>query len=240
MDTRVDEIAANIHRISTHVPQGPPGGLTYNQFLVRGDEALLFHTGVPRLFDAVRAAVATVMDPTEVRWISSCHASRPDEYGSVNQWLALAARAEVAHGQVGCFVCLFDTASRPPRALADGEVLDLGGARLRWLDTPHVPGPWESGVLFEEETRTLLCGDLFSRSGTTEPTTRTSIVPAAIAHEERMHGSAVTPATAPTLRRLAKLEPKTIAMMHGPAFVGDGAAELLALADYFEKALRAS
>lgn len=234
MNTRIDEVTKNLYRISTHLPEGPPGGITHNQFLVRADEPLLFHTGVPRLFSAVRDAVASVIDPSGIRWISSCHASRPDEYGSANEWLALAPRAQVAHGRVGCFLCLSELLVRPPRPLGDGEVLDLGGARVRWLDTPHVPGPWEAGVVFEEETTTLFCGDIFSRSGAAEVTTSSDIVQAAIAHEQRMHGYAVTPSTAPTLRKLAALDPKTLALMHGPTFRGDGAAPLRALADYFD------
>jgi flavorubredoxin len=240
MKTEIAEVASSIYRISTHVPEGPPGGITHNQFLVRGrEETLLFHTGFARLFPAVRDAVATIIDPTTLRWISSCHASRPDEYGAMNEWLALAPRAQVMHGRVGCFLCLAETAARPPRPLADGEVVDLGGPRVRWIDTPHVPGPWESGVLFEETTATLFCGDIFSRSGPADVTTTSTIVPAAIAHDERMHGNAMTPATASTLRRLADLEPKAIAMMHGPTFLGDGASELRTFASYFERTLRA-
>jgi flavorubredoxin len=238
--TRIDPITAGIFRVSTHVPEGPPGGITHNQFLVLGDEPLLVHAGLPRLFPDVRAAVATVIDPATLRWISSTHASRPDEYGAANAWLELAPRAQVAHGRVGCFLCLADVVSRPPRPLADGEVLELGGgARVRWIDTPHVPGPWEAGVLFEERTSTLFGGDLFSRGGPAAVTTRADIVDAAIAHDRRMHGYAVTPDTAPTLRRLAALAPRTLALMHGPTFIGDGAAALSALADYFAAELRA-
>jgi flavorubredoxin len=240
MNTRIDKVAGNIHRISTYVPEGPPGGITFNQFLVLGTEALLFHTGTLRLFPAIRNAVASVVDPARIRWISSTNASRPDEYGSVNEWLTLAPHAQVAHGRVGCFVCLMDVASRPPRPLGDDEVIDLGGARVRWLDTPHVPGPWEAGVMFEEETATLFCGDTFARSGPADVTTTADIVAAAIAHDERMHGNAVTPSTGPTLRRLAALKPRTLALMHGPTFQGDGAAALLALAEYFDGALRAA
>jgi flavorubredoxin len=240
MNTQIDKVAGNIHRISTYVPEGPPGGITFNQFLVVGKETLLVHTGMARLFPAVRDAVASVVDPARIRWISSTNASRPDEYGSVNEWLSVAPKAQVAHGRVGCFVCLMDVASRPPRPLADGEVLDLGGSTVRWLDTPHVPGPWEAGALFEEETATLFCGDLFARSGRSDVTTTDDIVPAAIAHEERMHAYALTPSTGPTLRRLAALKPRTLALMHGPTFQGDGAAALLALAEHFEGALRAA
>ena len=238
MTTRIDEIAKGIHRISTHLSSGPPGGITHNQFLLLADQPLLFHTGNRAMFPAVRNAVASVVDPARIRWISSAHASRPDEYGSLDEWLAVAPNAQATHGRTGCFLCLAEIASRPPRALVDGEVLDLGGLRARWLDTPHVPGPWEAGMLFEETTSTLLCGDLFSRSGPAPVTTDRDIVAAAIAHDEMMHGNAHTPLTAPTLRRLAGYEPRVIALMHGPTFVGDGAAALRAFADYFEAALR--
>src|ERR1700733_8314722 len=182
--TCIDEIAPGIHRVSTHVPSGPPGGITHNQFLLLGEQPLLFHTGFRSLFPAVRDAVATVIDPARIRFISSGHASRPDEYGSLNEWLAIAPHAQAVHGRTGCFLCLTEMASRPPRALADEEVVDLGGLRVRWLDTPPVPGPWEAGVLFEETTSTLLCGDLFSRSGPAPATTTADIVDAAIAHDK--------------------------------------------------------
>jgi flavorubredoxin len=234
MQTRTDQIADRIYRVSTYVADGPPGGITFNQFVVLGEQPLLFHTGTRRLFPAVRDAVARVIDPARLRWVSSGHASRPDEYGSLEQWLAVAPNAEVVHGKIGCFLCLSDMASRPPRAVDDGEVLDLGGPRVRWLDTPHVPGPWEAGVLFEENTGTLFCGDLFSRTGEADATTTGDIVDAAIAHDQLMHGHAVTRQTGPTLRRLAELNPQRLALMHGPTFVGDGAAALCSLADYFD------
>jgi len=239
MTTRIDPIADDIHRISTYVPEGPPGGITFNQFLVLGDEPLLVHTGMRSMFPAVRDAAASVLDPAELRWISSCHASRPDEYGALDLWEAIAPNAVPAHGFAGCFLCLEDVSDRTPRVLGDGEVLDLGGRRVRWLDTPHVPGPWEAGVLFEEETRTLFCGDLFSRTGPTDVTTVDDIVDAAIAHDQLMHGHAVTAHTGTTLRRLAELEPRALALMHGPVYEGDCAHALDALAGYFDAALLA-
>ena len=238
--TTATEIAEGVHRISTYLPDGPPGGITFNQFVVMGDEPLLFHTGTRRLFPAVREAAATVVDPASIRWISSGHASRPDEYGALNEWESLAPSAVATHGQTGCFLCLSDMFTRPPRPLADGEVIDIGGHLLRWIDTPHVPGPWEAGVLFDLTTKTLFCGDLFSRTGPVPATTTDGIADAAIAHDQLMHGHAFTPETGPTLRRLAALEPQRLALMHGPTFVGDGAAQLAVLADYFDSRLAAA
>jgi flavorubredoxin len=235
--TTVFEIAEGIHRISTYQAEGPPGGITFNQFVVTGDAPLLFHTGTRQLFPMVRDAVATVVEPASIRWISSGHASRPDEYGALAEWESVAPSAAVAHGRTGCFLCLSDMSDRPPRSLADGEVIDVSTHRLRWIDTPHVPGPWEAGVMFDESTRTLFCGDLFARTGTAPATTTDAVVDAAIAHDQLMHGHAYTPSTGPTLRRLAALEPERLALMHGPTFVGDAAAQLTELADYFDSRL---
>jgi flavorubredoxin len=237
MTTRIDSIADGIHRISTYVDDGPPGGITFNQFLLVGDEVLLFHTGTHQTFPGVRAAVATVLDPADIRWISSCHVSRPDEYGSLEEWFAVAPDAQPVHGHAGCFLCLIDMSVRPPRSVADGEVVVDGRHLARWFDTPHVPGPWEAGVLFEERTATLFCGDLFARTGPADVTTTEGVVEAAIAHDKLMHGHAITASTGPTLRRLAELRPQRLALMHGPTFVGDGAAALQRLADYFDGAL---
>jgi flavorubredoxin len=238
-DTITDEIAAGIYRISTYVPEGPPGGITFNQFLVTGDEPLLFHTGTRRLFPTVHTAIAALLDPADIRWISSGHASRPDEYGALAEFETVAPHAQTVHGFAGCFLCLSDMATRPPRPLTDGDVLDTGRHRLRWLDTPHVPGPWEAGILFDETTATLFCGDLFSRTGQAAAITTDDITEAAIAHDQLMHGHAYTPATGPTLRRLAALQPRNLALMHGPTFSGDGAAQLVRLADYFDSCLAA-
>jgi flavorubredoxin len=237
--TTVSEIAKDIHRVSTYSPDGPPGGIIYNQFVLTGREPVLVHTGMRATFAAVREAVAGVVDPASIRWVSSCHASRPDEYGALAEWEAVSPSMTVAHGRTGCFLCLGDLSSREPRSLGDGEVLEAGRHRLRWIDTPHVPGPWESGVLFDESSATLFCGDLFARTGPAPVTTTDDIADAAIAHDQLMHGHAYTPNTGPTLRRLAALAPQRLALMHGPTYVGDGAAQLLALADYFDSRLAA-
>jgi flavorubredoxin len=237
--TTTTEIADGIYRISTYVPDGPPRGITFNQFVLLGDEPVLFHTGMRRMFDTVHDAVATVIDVAALRWISSGHVSRPDEYGALRDWEAVAPHARAAHGQTGCFLCLADLSERPLRPLGDGQILDVGGHRVRWLDTPHVPGPWEAGVLFDETTATLFCGDLFGRTGPSAPMTSDDISEAAIAHDHLMHGHAYTPATGPTLRRLADLEPQRLALMHGPTFCGDGATQLRLLADYFDSRLAA-
>jgi len=227
--TRIDEIATRIYRVSTYVPEAD---FMFNQFVVDADEPLLFHTGPRALFPAVSAAVARVVPPARLRWIAFGHVES-DECGAMNAWLAAAPHAEVAHGQIGCMVSVNDLADRPPRALAHREVLDLGGRRVRHLDTPHVPHGWDAGVLFEETTSTLFVGDLFTATGASAPTTTDDLLAPAMAAEDHFGATCLTPATAPTIAALADLAPRTLALMHGPAFVGDGAAQLRRLAEAY-------
>ena len=44
------------------------------------------------------------------------------------------------------------------------------------------------------------------------------------------HQTSLAPDLAPTLARLADLEPTTLAVMHGSSYTGDGATQLRALA----------
>jgi hypothetical protein len=112
--------------------------------------------------------------------------------------------------------------------------MDIGGKRIRYIDTPHVPHGWEAGVLFEETTKTLLCGDLFTHIGAGSAVTERDILEQAIAAEEMFQASSLTPATGRTIRRLANLGPTTLGLMHGSSYRGDGGAALQSLADYYD------
>jgi flavorubredoxin len=236
METRVDEIAERIYRLSTFLPAVGPRGLTFNQFLIDADEPLLFHCGQRSLFPAVSQAVASVIDVRRLRWIAFSHIEA-DECGSLGEWLAAAPSATVTHGAIGCAIWLNDQAPRPPRALANDEVLDLGGRRVRRLDTPHVPHCWDAGLLFEETTGTLFTSDLFTHVGDPKALTDGDILGPAMAAEGSFGYTALTPATGATIRRLARLQPRTLAVMHGSSFAGDTAPVLESLAVFYNDLL---
>jgi flavorubredoxin len=240
MGTHISEIADGIYRLSIFVPEiAPPAGFTFNQFLILGDEPLLFHTGLRRMFPLVSEAVSRIMPVESLRWITFGH-YEADECGAMNEWLAVAPNAQVAHGMTGCLVSLNDMADRPPRVLANGEVIDIGGKRIRYIDTPHVPHGWDAGVIYEETSRTLFCGDLFTHLGNGPAITESDIVGPALAAEDIFYDTSLGPSIAPTVRRLADLAPRTLALMHGSTYAGDTVAALNDLATAYDRRLRAA
>jgi flavorubredoxin len=231
--TRIDEVAEGIYRISTPVT-ALPGGFTFNQYLIVDEEPLLFHTGPRRMFPLVREAVAAILPADRLRHVGFSH-FEADECGSLNEFLAVAPQAAPLCGRIAAMVSVDDVADRKARALADGERLLLGRHTVRWLDAPHVPHAWECGFLFEERTRTLLCGDLFTQPGAEhEAVTAGDILGPSEAMRATLDYWAHSTSTRPTLERLADLSPTTLACMHGSAWEGNGAALIRDLADTLE------
>src|SRR5215468_1723483 len=224
----ITEIAPDTYRISIYVREID---VQFNHMLITDDEPLLFATGSRAMFPLMREAVATLIDPARLRWIGFGH-FEGDECGSLNQWLELAPRAQPVCGFRGAVLNINDFALRPARTLAPNEVLVTGKYRYRFCPTPHLPHGWDSGVLFEETERTLLCSDLFHQIGDVEPLTSDDVVGRSRqALKEYKAGILAeympyTPLTAPTLKKLADLKPKTLAVQHGSSFTGDCAQAL--------------
>jgi len=222
------EIAPNLYRISVFAPWG---NLQFKHFLVKDEEPLLFHTGLRRMHEEIREAVARLINLAELRYISFSH-FESDECGSLNEWLSLVPRAQVVCGQLAAMVSVNDFIGREARAVADGEVITTGKYRFRYCQTPHLPHGWDAGVLFEETQKTLLCSDLFHQSGDVEPLTSADVVGRSQqAMKEYQAGILAdyvpyTPLTAQNLKKLAALKPKTLAVMHGSSFTGDCAQAL--------------
>jgi flavorubredoxin len=239
---QITEIAADVFRISTYVSSID---LQFNQFLVRDDEPLLYHTGMKGLFPAVRDAVATILPPETIRWIGFSH-FEADECGALAEWQALAPSATAICTFVAKVVSVDDVvALRPARALAEAETLATGRRRFRLLQTPHVPHCWEASLLFEETDGTLFCSDLFHQGGDVEPVTTADVVgrfQQTLVEYQRgplANYLPYTNRTEPTLRRVAALKPRTVAPMHGSAFAGDGERALLDLAGVMRDVLGA-
>lgn len=230
--TNIYEIADGIYRINTPIAfPGGAGGFSFNQYLIVDDESLIFHTGPRKLFSLVREAVASVLPVESLRYIAFSHVEA-DECGSLNEWLAVAPTASPLCGTIAAMVSINDLADRSAKSMADGESLSLGKNSIRWFDTPHLPHGWESGLLVEERTKTLFCGDLFTQGGVDlKPLTESDILEPSEAFRHGMDYFAHTKHDRTLLEKLAATEPTTLACMHGSAWLGDGAKLLRDLAD---------
>jgi flavorubredoxin len=227
--TKIDEIAPDIYRICTFFPDF---NIQFCQFLVRGEEPLLFHTGMRGLFPVVKDALATLIDPAKLRWLGFSH-FEADECGALNEWMAVAPNAAPVCSMVGKMVSVDDFIGKDStKGMADGEVLDTGSHRFRFITTPHVPHGWEAGFMYEENNGVLFCSDLFHQNGDAEPLTTGDVVgPARETIIDYQKGPLAnympyTKNTDSELKRLAALKPKVLAAMHGSAYEGDGAQAL--------------
>ena len=235
----ITEIAPNIFRISISAKRG---NLQFNHFLVKDDEPLHFHTGLRGMHAEIQEAVSTLINVSELRHVGFSH-FESDECGSLNEWLAAAPNADVICSQVGARVNVNDFIGREARTFPDGDIFATGQYRFRYCHTPHLPHGWDSGVLFEETQKTLLCSDLFHQAGDVEPLTSADVV--GRSHQALKEYQAgilaayvpYTPLTSQNLKKLAGLKPKTLAIMHGSSFTGDCALALndldVALRDLF-------
>jgi flavorubredoxin len=222
----VAEVGDQIYRIHTPVTE-IPGGFSLNQYLLVDEgEALLFHTGPRALARRVIEAVDHVVGLDRLKFIGFSHVEA-DECGGLNALLAAAPNAVPVCSAVGAMVQVNDLSDRAPRPMHDGELLELGRRRFRWLDAPHVPHGWDNGYFFETTTETLLCGDLFTQGGTgNAPLADAEALKASEAFRQAFDYYAHAPHTVATLERLAALEPDLLACMHGSAHRGDGSALL--------------
>lgn len=228
----INEIAPDIFRINTYVPEG---GLGFSQFLVRDEEPLLFHTGMRGLFPVVHEAVSTLIDPATLRWIGFSH-FEADECGALNEWQSVAPHATAVCSMVGKMVSVDDFSDKnPARGMIDGEEFSTGAHTFRFIQTPHVPHCWEAGLLFDTTAGVLFCSDLLHQNGDVPPLTSENVLESVRQTIVDYQASPLanylpyTPMTDPIIDRLAALEPRVLATMHGSVFEGDGAG---ALKDY--------
>lgn len=212
---RVDEIADDVFRINLRLPGRP---VTFSLFLLRAEEPTLVETSFGRAFDEVKEAVRKLVDPAGIRYIVVPH-FEADECGAMNHFLELAPHAVLLGSPRAAGSSLADFAIRPPRAVKDGEVLDLGGKRLRILLTPYVH-QWDSLLAYEETGGTLFASDLFGQYGDGPAVIEDDVTERMVA-EYRQSG--LWPSMAHLHAALDKIEPlevKRIACHHGSTIAG--------------------
>lgn len=155
--TRIDEIVDGIYRISTWQE---PYGITFNQFLIADERPALVHTGMHHLYDPVCKAIGEVLDPAKLGCVLLLH-WEGDENGGMDRFMSAAPQCELIGSQLSIQLNAsgFGMTERV-RGFRDGQTLDLGKHKLRFIETPHVHH-WDSMMVVEETTRSLFPSDLF-------------------------------------------------------------------------------
>ncbi len=226
--THVDEITDGLYRICTLPPGEYPVG--FNQFLIDDDLPTLVHTGFYESYEAVRNAVAQVLDPKRLAYVVLGH-FESDECGGMDRFLAESPSSVLVASDLGAGVNLAHWGySGPVKGVRDGETLELGRHSLRFLETPHVHH-WDSMMVFEETTRSLFPADLFIQPGD-QPSVIDEDLTGAMLDLYRAVG--IFAHEAPVrhvVDRVEQLEPEWIHPMHGGSFTRE-------LAGCFYRALR--
>ncbi|MGI8410978.1 MAG: hypothetical protein ACR2LV_00410 [Solirubrobacteraceae bacterium] len=227
MTTRIDHIVGGIHRISTWTPQA---GITFNQFLIDDESPTLVHTGTCDHYAPVRDAIGEVLDPARLRYIVLLH-WEGDENGGMDRFMAQAPQAELVGSalSIGLNAHGFGLHTRT-QGFTDGQTLELGRHRLRFLETPHVHH-WDSMMVLEESTRSLFPSDLYLQPGAQPAVIRENLASEMI---EAYRSSGIFAHEDPVRAvdaRVRQLSPAWIHAMHGATIAGDAL-------PYYSKALR--
>jgi len=217
---QVDQIVEGIYRIST--PPDPNVPITFNQFLIEDEAPMLVHTGVHQAYEGTRKAVAEVLDPASLAYVVLLH-FEGDECGGLEGFMDEAKNAELVGSDMSAILSLtsfgFKCANRV-KGVREGDVIDTGRHRLRFLETPHVHH-WDSMMVFEESTKSLFPSDLYIQPGDQPPVVNEALTAemcgfyreiGIFAHEEPVRRC---------VDRLEALEPEWVHAMHGGTLTGE-------------------
>jgi flavorubredoxin len=215
--TRIDCITGGLYRIATWMPAA---GITFNQFLIDDDRPALIHTGMHELYEAVHGAVAEVLDPARLEFVALLH-FEADECGGMDRFLAQAPDSTLVGSALSAGLNLAGWDYRGKvQGVTDGEVLDLGAHRLRFLETPHVHH-WDSMMIFEEATGSVFPADLYIQPGEQPATVGEDLGTEMCAYYREIGIFAHEQPVRAVVDRIEALEPNWMHAMHGGSLTRD-------------------
>jgi flavorubredoxin len=226
---RVDEIVDGIYRICTPV-ELPGYTFQFNQFLIDDERPTLIHTGMYQLYEGVRDAVAEVLDPGRLEYVILLH-FEADENGGMDRFLEGAPNSTLACSALSSALNLGGwNYSGRVEGHVDGEIIDLGKHKLRFLETPHVHH-WDSMMLFDETTKSVFPSDLFIQPGDQPPVVTENLGEMMCEYYREIGIFAAEDPVREVVDRIERLEPDWIHGMHGGSLARDAI-------PYFTRALR--
>ncbi len=227
MATRIDQIVGDIYRISHWSEES---GITFNQFLIADERPALIHTGRYDDYENVRAAIAEVLDPSKLENVILLH-FEADECGGMDRFAETALDSVLAGSWLSIEVNLRRWNYRGRlQGFKQGDRLDLGRHKLRFLETPHVHH-WDSMMVFDDTTKSLFPADLFMQAGDQPPIVTENLGSemcalyrylGIFAHEEPVRN---------VVEAIGRLQPDWVHAMHGGTLTADSL-------PYFVRALK--
>lgn len=171
------------------LPSGVPipglGTIPVNAYLVKAKEPLLVDTGLHADADDFLAALRTLIDPRDLRWIWLTHADQ-DHVGSLRRLLEEAPRARVVTTFLGAGKCALIEPLPAQRMywLNPGQSIDLGDRRLIAVRPPVYDAPETTGA-YDTRTGAFFSSDCFG-AVLPELAQNAAEVPADLLHERQV------------------------------------------------------
>ncbi len=220
METRIDHITGGIYRIST---LAEPYGITMNQFLIDDDRPALIHTGEHAAYESIRRAIGEVLDPAKLAYVALLH-WEGDENGGMDRFTAAAPSAELVGSDLSIQLNARGFGvTEQVLGFTDGQTLDLGRHRLRFIETPHVHH-WDSMMVYEETTGSLFPADLYIQPGDQPPVVTEDLSESMIGLYRAVGIFAHESPVREAVDRIEALAPKWVHAMHGGTIAGDALA----------------
>jgi len=139
-------------------------GVTYNSYLIKGEKTALIDLTKSIKGDEYLSMIEEITAVSKIDYIVINH-MEPDHTGLLRIFRRLAPQAVIlGSAKTKDMLRGFFGVDDNVRAVADGETLDLGGAKLRFLSTPFVHWP-ETIMTYEEGRKVLFSCDAFGGYG---------------------------------------------------------------------------
>jgi flavorubredoxin len=218
--TQIDEIVDGIYRIAA--PPTPDIPITFNQFLIAGEKPALVHTGVHSGYDGIRKAIGDVIDPAKLEYVILLH-FEGDECGGMERFIAEAPNAQLVGSEMSAILNLaafgFPYVDRV-MGVRDGDTIDLGSHKLRFLETPHVHH-WDSMMVVEESTKSLFPSDLFIQPGDQPPVVDENQGTEMCGYYREIGIFAHEDPVLDVVERIERIGPDWVHAMHGGTLTGE-------------------
>jgi len=154
-------VTADIDILPTFFPAPGLGFVPINAYVLKSAQPVLVDTGVPMEHDAFIAALESVIDPEDLKWIWLTHPDN-DHIGALRTLVQRVPDLKVITTFLGMAILALADPLPPERLflLNPGEKIDVGDRELACLKPPTFDNP-ATTELYDTKSRVLFSSDCF-------------------------------------------------------------------------------